>query len=253
MTTKKIFVFLVFFIISFGAFDACTPQALQEPSPLNGEINPSSSPSFTKSSTQVIPQLNSQDAAKTQNPGLTDNQIATLASLEKVDPHPLYVMHYYAHYDQVASGPYTRVFNKFNKSQSYAAIDAFSWSCTLFTALGEEKNMLYGRNFDWEFSPAVLLFTHPENGYASVSMVDIAYLGFNNDKAGDLVNLSLEERTPLLSAPFLPFDGMNEHGLVVGMAAVPPGHMPSDPEKTTIDSLLVMREVLFHGQFAQPF
>ena len=36
--------------------------------------------------------------------------------------------------------------------------------------------MVYGRNFDWQYSPALLLFTNPPDGYASVSMVDIEYL-----------------------------------------------------------------------------
>ena len=39
--------------------------------------------------------------------------------------------------------------------------------------------MFYGRNFDWEFSPALLLFTDPPDGYASVSMVDLTFLGIS--------------------------------------------------------------------------
>jgi hypothetical protein len=119
-----------------------------------------------------------------------------------------------------------------------------SWACSLFTALGDEDNLVYGRNFDWEFSPAVLLFTDPPDGYASVSMVDIAYLGFSEDKVKTLVDLPLVERSALLDAPFLPFDGMNEHGLAVGMAAVPPGGMQPDPQKDTLDSLMVIRLIL---------
>jgi hypothetical protein len=104
--------------------------------------------------------------------------------------------------------------------------------------------MYYGRNFDWSFSPALLLFTDPPEGYAAVSMVDIAYLGFGNARAGTLTELPLEERQTLLTAPFLPFDGMNERGLVVGMAAVPGGQGPPDPRKPTIGSLEVIRELL---------
>jgi len=52
-------------------------------------------------------------------------------------------------------------------------------------------------------------------------MVDIAYLGFEGSKAGALTNLPLVERRALLDAPSLPFDGMNERGLAIGMAAVP--------------------------------
>jgi hypothetical protein len=107
--------------------------------------------------------------------------------------------------------------------------------------------MLYGRNFDWQFSPAVLLFTDPPERYASVSMVDIAYLEFGGEKSKTITDLSIDERRTLLKAPLIPFDGMNEHGLVVGMAAVPPGHMRPDPKKTTIGSLRVIRKILDHA------
>jgi choloylglycine hydrolase len=117
-----------------------------------------------------------------------------------------------------------------------------TWACSLFAALGGTEKF-YGRNFDWVDSPALLLFTHPADGYASVSMVDLAYLEFG-DQVDRLTELPLVERQALLDAPAWPFDGMNERGLVVGMAAVPDGNMPIDPDKETIDSLLVMRKML---------
>lgn len=122
-----------------------------------------------------------------------------------------------------------------------------TWACSLFAALGDANNMLYGRNFDWEYSPALLLYTHPPDGYASLSMVDIAYLGFGESQAGTITDLPLTERRALLRAPFLPFDGMNERGLAVGMAAVPPGDVKPDPDKETIDSLMVIRMILDHA------
>jgi predicted choloylglycine hydrolase len=78
-------------------------------------------------------------------------------------------------------------------------------------------------------------------------MVDIAYLGFEGAKASTLTDLPLNERRALLDAPSLPFDGMNERGLAIGMAAVPPGNMPPDPNKKTGDSLGVIREMLDHA------
>ncbi|HEY44481.1 MAG TPA: linear amide C-N hydrolase [Anaerolineae bacterium] len=171
--------------------------------------------------------------------GLTDEEIATLSSLEKVDDHPLYMMHYYGTYTQFSSS-----FPHKWKVYELPKPNLNAWACSLFAALGDAENMLYGRNFDWEFSPALLLFTDPSDGYASVSMVDIAYLGFGEANAGDLPNLPLNELRSLLNAPFLPFDGMNDQGLTIGMAAVPPGDMILDPEKETIGSLMVIRKML---------
>lgn len=165
---------------------------------------------------------------------------STLGSLEQVDDYPLYTMHYYGDYNQRASS--------IKRDAWLANADLLpAWACSLFAALGDEDNLLYGRNFDWEFSPALLLFTHPSDGYASVSMVDIAYLGFAGSKAHTLLDLPLAERQGLLDAPFLPFDGMNDQGLVVGMAAVPPGNVQPDPDKETIGSLGVIREMLDHA------
>jgi hypothetical protein len=165
--------------------------------------------------------------------------------LEKIDDYPLYTMHYYGAYPQwgvsVEDHAGLAWIDMPNPDWS---VPTPAWTCSLFAALGDADNMLYGRNFDWEYSPAVLLFTDPPDGYASVSMVDIAYLGFGGARAGELTNLPLIERASLLNAPFLPFDGMNEHGLVVGMAAVPPGQVPPDPNKETIDSLMVIRKIL---------
>ena len=56
--------------------------------------------------------------------------------------------------------------------------------------------------------------------------------------------LPLAERRGLLEAPSWPFDGMNEAGVAVGMAAVPQADQRRDPGKPTIDSLEVMREIL---------
>ncbi len=166
---------------------------------------------------------------------LSEQEVATLNSLEKVDDFPLYTMHYYGLNEPGLSG-----------LTSYQTSDNVqlpaTWACSLFAALGG-ADKFYGRNFDWVDSPALLLFTHPTNGYASVSMVDLAYLGFD-DKVDQLTELSLDQRQALLKAPALPFDGMNERGLVVGMAAVPDGNTRPDHGKETIDSLQVMRQML---------
>ena len=175
---------------------------------------------------------------------LSEDEIATLNSLVQVDDYPLYMMHYYGDYVQDLSPANTAEQNPIGAHSS-------AWGCSLFAALADAKNRLYGRNFDWEFSPALLLFTHPTDGYDSVSMVDIAYVGFPGTSATGITALSLDERQPLLAAPYLPFDGMNERGLAVGMAAVPSADMTIDPDHETIGSLHVMREMLDHAATVQ--
>jgi hypothetical protein len=172
-------------------------------------------------------------------PDLSEEEAASLGSLQQVDGYPLYTMRYYGDY---AQGLSSRDGDRSAKADRWIP-PSQHWACSLFAALGDENSRLYGRNFDWQYSPALLLFTDPADGYASVSMVDIAYLA-PADKVRRLVDLPLQDRLGLLAAPLWPFDGMNEHGLVVGLAAVPPGGMKPDPGKPTIGSLAVIRQVL---------
>ena len=182
--------------------------------------------------------------------GLSTEQVATLSSLEQVDEYPLYTMHYHGGYAETLSSAeavaWARGATAPNPDRTPSP-PAAPWACSLFAALADTDGLLYGRNFDWEYSPALLLHTEPPDGYASVSMVDIAYFGFDGEKAHALTDLPLTERQSLLSAPLWPFDGMNEQGLVVGMAAVPSGNMRPDPDKETIGSLGIIREMLDHA------
>jgi len=166
-----------------------------------------------------------------QPDGLTADQAATLSSLQKVDDYPLYTMRY-------IGAPRTSENREVSETSAVFA-------CSLFAALGAPEGRLFGRNFDWRYSPALLLFSDrpAAGGYASVSMVDIAYLGFD-DRSVDLTTLPLTERRGLLDAPSWPFDGMNEAGVAVGMAAVPSADERHDPGKPTVDSLEVMRAIL---------
>ncbi len=170
--------------------------------------------------------------------GMIDRYI-TLASLEKVNAAgsdiPFYTMQYRGDYgfQKYLQG---KLEGTERKPVPSSLLDSFA--CSVFTARTPQGERLLGRNFDWYRHPALLLFTDPPDGYASASMVDIAYLGFEGEiPAG----ASLE---PLLQAPYLPFDGMNERGLAVGMMAVPHGEGGNDPGKPTLDDLELIRLLL---------
>jgi predicted choloylglycine hydrolase len=108
--------------------------------------------------------------------------------------------------------------------------------------LGSGGDRILGRNFDWHNRQTLLLFTDPPDGYASTSMVDISYLDFPAQ------NPSWADRVKLLDAPYLPFDGLNERGLAVGMMAVPRARDSSDPQKVTIGSLHAIRLMLDYAK-----
>ncbi len=159
------------------------------------------------------------------------DRINTIRSLKKLDDFPLYIMHFYGDYD----------LPKYESGVSQSENPTL-WACTCFAAKTGQGNQILGRNFDWSDHPALLLFTDPPGRYASVSMVDISYLGYSKKDAPD------KNPGGLLLSPFLPFDGMNEQGLAVGMMALPAAQAPEDPEKQTVNSLMIIRLMLDHAK-----
>ncbi len=166
--------------------------------------------------------------------------LRSLLTFRRVDAYPLYVMHLYEDYhfdDWLKTGTQVDAALPFDPQPTVGR-----WACTCFSAFGQQGQAILGRNFDWYTHPALLLFTHPPHGYASVSMVDVSYLGLSTSEP------SWSDRLRLLDAPYWPFDGMNERGLAVGMMAVPSAQAGSDRSKVTIDSLAAIRLVLDKAQ-----
>jgi hypothetical protein len=165
---------------------------------------------------------------------LSVNPVRTLASLRKVDDHPLYAMEYRGGY---LFDLFLKVGIEENVYQRIAEI-AYPDACTCFATLNPDGDRIFGRNFDWHDHPTLILFTDPPGEYASVSIVDTYYLGCGTGDPSLLCKLGL------LFAPYRPFDGMNEAGLAVGMMAVPHARDGEDPQKVTLDALQAIRLLL---------
>lgn len=160
----------------------------------------------------------------------------TLSTFHRVDDYPLYVMTYYGDY---GFDGYLQTGDRRDSIRDPEPGE----SCSTFTAATEDGDMIFGRNFDWMHQATLLLFTDSPTGYASVSMVDIEYLGVVGTREpaqADLVGL--------LEAPYWPIDGMNEHGLAVSLMAVPGADLKHDPTKMTLDSLEVIRLLLDYAR-----
>jgi predicted choloylglycine hydrolase len=211
---------LALLVSACGGVATSTPQPTAEPIPTATSAPPPTA--------EPTPTATEESAAA--------DQARTLDSLRRLDDWPLYEMHYYGDYG----------FDSFlqagieieNRTQSFAD----EWACTCFAALNEEGDLIFGRNFDWHVHPALILFTDPPNAYASVSMVDISYLGYGVEEP------SGAEREALLVAPYLPFDGLNEQGLAVGIMAVNEAEGGDDPDKVTIGSLDAVRLLLDYAR-----
>lgn len=177
-----------------------------------------------------------------RNEGFSGDTLKTLQSLQKVDDYPLYVMQYHGDYHFSAQLSVNE--NREIPFQRNVSMKNENWCCTCFSAYGQGEAPFFGRNFDWRYQAALLLFTDPPDAFASVSMVDIHYCGYDLNP-----NLAtLKSREALLNSPFMPFDGLNEKGVAIGIMAVPYVELPSDPQKRTLNELSVVRLVLDYAE-----
>ncbi|WP_440066107.1 carcinine hydrolase/isopenicillin-N N-acyltransferase family protein [Streptosporangium sp. OZ121] len=153
----------------------------------------------------------------------------TIGSLRKIDDLPLYEMTYHGSYDLEAP-----------LGEEELAGRADGWACSLF-ALGGDRP-LFGRNFDWDPNPALIVHADPPDGYASVSVVDLFHL-IGGSAPPDLS--AAPDRRRMAHAVLAPYDGVNEKGLAIGMATSPEGGLPArSPDRPDITSVRVIRMML---------
>ena len=62
----------------------------------------------------------------------------------------------------------------------------------------ESDGYLFGRNFDLNASPGMFVRTQPEDGYASISMVNLGFIGYGEEKLPD----SMKDALLTLAAPY---------------------------------------------------
>ena len=89
------------------------------------------------------------------------------------------------------------------------------FACSAFLTDTPDGKKLVGRNFDFDETETLSVYTHPGDGYASFSSVDLDVMAVGNPNATD--PLSLEGKIAMLAAPYLCVDGMNEKGLSVSL------------------------------------
>ncbi|WP_289605779.1 C45 family autoproteolytic acyltransferase/hydolase [Collinsella intestinalis] len=180
---------------------------------------------------------------------LFGHELATLGSIEKVNDYPLYTMTYDGDYgidEFIAQGGASNdgeliqfVVNGIMKGLPIT-IDLPDLACSTFNATTPEGDALFGRNFDLSFSPGMLVRTDPADGYASVSMVNLGFLGYGEDKLPEDLVSSLTT----LAAPYAPLDGMNEVGLAVGVLLIDTDPTDQQTDKVDITTTTAIRMML---------
>ena len=162
---------------------------------------------------------------------LWHNEIASLASMKMlIDANaenrsaPVYIMDvkggYY--FDQfLAEGGASNdgdlirfIVDNITKGLIPINIAAPNIGCSSFTATDSDGTRYFGRNYDFSTTTGMIIRTDPGDGrYASVSSVDLQFLGIKNGAPVD----SLMQKVICLAAAYAPLDGINEAGVSCGI------------------------------------
>ncbi len=113
-------------------------------------------------------------------------------------------------------------------------------ACSTFFAETPEKGYIFGRNLDNQVTDLAVVKTAPKNGYKSVSVVNLSFLGYNETYTPE----AIMDRIVTLGVPYFPLDGVNEKGLAIGVLQLqaPPTNQQTD--KVDIGTTLAIRILL---------
>lgn len=190
------------------------------------------------------------------------NEISTLMSMEKVrernDSHldgAVYTMH-------VKGGFYLDEFVEQGGVKSDAELIDFvtakitkgligmsisdpEIACSSFTAVSEEGDALFARNYDFAKTNTCIVFTEKNEGrHATISTVDLQFLGMDVDS--DVTGLM--NKITCLAATYAPLDGINDAGVSCGIYMTYQGEetvaTDQDTDKPDFTSTTLLRLIL---------
>ena len=181
-------------------------------------------------------------------------QARTLETLSDLGEGKLYRMDYKADYrlkdfveaglnaKEAVQGAVAELLMDF--SSMPASIPALKPACSAFQAVTPEGDVLYGRNFDYDFDDgaSVLIRTRPKRGYRSMGLVSMNHVGLTGAQLSDgETDLSM-----LVAAPYAMMDGVNEKGFAVSVLALTGGGCACQYEegKPDIMTTVLMRLLL---------
>ncbi len=114
------------------------------------------------------------------------------------------------------------------------------FGCSTLAATGDNREALFGRNFDWDTCDALIVLSVPENAYASIFTINRDFIdqsGVQTDKLSDQIQA--------LISLYAPLDGMNEAGLVVSVNMIQDSDtIDQNTEKPDITTTTAIRLLL---------
>ena len=161
--------------------------------------------------------------------GMLQNRLQerTLASLKDHSAGKLYSMDYKADYrleDFLACGFSSSEELKGGVAQlllslpEEAVMGSPMAACSAFQAQTPEGDVIYCRNFDYDFEDGASIMTRfrPRGAYRSIGMVSMNHAGLSGSSLRD----GRSDLSMLVAAPYAMMDGINEKGLAVSVLAI---------------------------------
>ena len=118
--------------------------------------------------------------------------------------------------------------------------DVPNLACSTFNADTPDGGFVFGRNLDNQTTDLAVVKTAPKNGYRSVSVVNLSFLGYNETHTPE----KLFDRIVAMGAPYFPLDGINEKGLAVGVLQLQAPRTDQNTDKPDVDTTLAIRVLL---------
>lgn len=122
------------------------------------------------------------------------------------------------------------------------AINNSNFGCSAFTSADENGNRLFGRNFDYDDTDTLVIYSEPKDGYASYAVSDLNFFGIGTTDG--LAANSLAAKAVMLAAPYICMDGVNEKGVGVGILMLYTPEVHQDNGKTDLLISAAIRGIL---------
>ena len=127
------------------------------------------------------------------------------------------------------------------KESDFTIGTAKGGGCSSFNAFTPDGDHIMGRNFDFKVAPCLVLWTHPEGYYSSLSVVDQNFITYGNKH--NVFNG--KNSAQLILSPYCCVDGINEKGLSIAVLQIrAKATQQKDSSKTDITTTAMVRAVL---------
>lgn len=114
------------------------------------------------------------------------------------------------------------------------------FGCSTLSVENSEEGYLFGRNFDWNSCNGMIISSHPDEGFASVSTVNTDFI-----QAGGVNISKLPDSAQAVIGLYAPLDGMNEKGLAVSVNMIEDSDtIEQNTEKPDITTTTAIRLLL---------